>query len=65
MLLVGLGFLNQHNEPTNEAKQALSSDLEYPSPDIIDRLLIIIIMVIDRTVIIFHNRQNSNYTGIS
>ena len=44
--MVGLGFLNQHNAPTEEAKQALPSDLECPSSD-----------VLDKTVIIFHDKS--------
>lgn len=44
--MVGLGFLNLDNAPTDEAKNALPSDLESPSSE-----------VIDKTVIIFHDES--------
>ena len=54
-----LGFLNQSNAPTEEAKAALPTDLENPSQDIVDT-----------TVIFFHdestfqsNDHQSTYWG--
>ena len=44
--MVGLGFLNQDNAPTEEAKMALPSDLESPPH-----------CLIDKTVIIFHDES--------
>ena len=44
--MVGLGFLNVNNAPTEEAKNALPSDLESPPPE-----------VIDKTVVIFHDES--------
>ena len=42
--MVGLGFLNPNNAPTEEAKVALPSDLTAPHPD-----------VIDKTIVLFHD----------
>ena len=38
--MVALGFLNQSNAPTEEAKAALPTDLVSPSPEIIDKTVI-------------------------
>ena len=42
--MVGLGFLNGDNAPTEDAKKALPGDIEPPRPE-----------VKDKTVIIFHD----------
>ena len=42
--LVALGFLNNDNAPTDEAKKALPTDLHSPDPE-----------VIERTVVLFHD----------
>lgn len=44
--MTSLGFLNASNAPTEEAKNALPSDLEPPSPD-----------VIEKTIVIFHDES--------
>lgn len=44
--MVGLGFLNEENAPTEEAKSALLSDLRAPLPE-----------VREKTVIIFHDES--------
>ena len=44
--MVGLGFLNQSNAPTEDAKSALPSDLRYP-----------VQTVIDKTVVLFHDES--------
>ena len=46
--LIGLGFLNEGNAPTEDAKTALRNytNLEQPSPDIIDK-----------TIVIFHDES--------
>ena len=44
--MVGLGFLNPSNAPTEEAKQALPSDLQCPPPD-----------KLNKTIIIFHDES--------
>lgn len=41
--MVGLGFLNSRNAPTDDAKKALPSDIK-PRPE-----------VMDKTVILFHD----------
>ena len=43
--MIGLGFLNEHNAPTELAKQALPTDLECPSS------------ILDKTVVIFHDES--------
>ena len=44
--MVGLGFLNEDNAPTERAKQSLPSDLHCPSKE-----------VLDKTVIFFHDES--------
>ena len=38
--MVALGFLNTNNAPTEEAKQALPSDLECPSQEVVDKTVV-------------------------
>ena len=35
--MVGLGFLNENNAPTDKAKQSLPQDLRCPSQDVLDK----------------------------
>ena len=35
--MVGLGFLNESNAPTEKAKQSLPSDLECPAKEIVSK----------------------------
>ena len=44
--MVGLGFLNLENVPTDEAKQALPTDLECPSQ-----------AILDKTIVFFHDES--------
>ena len=44
--MVSLGFLNESNAPTEEAKQALPSDIRSPLPE-----------VAEKTVIMFHDES--------
>ena len=44
--MVGLGFLNLENAPTDEAKQALPTDLECPSQ-----------AILDKTIVFFHDKS--------
>ena len=44
--MVGLGFLNRENAPTEEAKLALPSDLCAPHTD-----------VVEKTVLLFHDES--------
>ena len=39
--MVGLGFLNSDNSPTDEAKQALPTDLECPLPSVLEKKMVI------------------------
>jgi len=38
--MVGLGFLNEDNAPTESAKQSLPSDLHCPSKEVLDKTVI-------------------------
>ena len=52
--MVSLGFLNESNAPTEEAKKALPSDLRGPPQE-----------VADKTIILFHDESTFNQTKIS
>ena len=48
--MVALGFLNRDNAPTDEARNALPTDLEHPSQEIMSK-----------TVILFHDESTFQY----
>ena len=39
--MIGLGFLNENNTPTEDVKKALPNDIRSPTPDIIDKTIIL------------------------
>ena len=38
---LALGFLNESNAPTEEAKKALNTDLDPPRPEVIDKTVVL------------------------
>ena len=42
--MVALGFLNGSNAPTEEAKQALPTDLDPPRPEVMEKTVLTFIM---------------------